>query len=276
MADHPDVDGDVLRPDAAAVEPLFHVKRHAHAPDGFFRCEAVGLQWLSSADGGVPAVRVIAVDEHSLTLERLTSVAPLRADALAFGARLARTHAAGADGFGAPPPAWTAPTGFFGPLHQPLPMSYSHDTSWGRFYAEQRLVPMLERARLAPDTRAAVDDVVSRCTAGVFDDPDEVPCRLHGDLWSGNVMWTADGVVLIDPAAHGGHRETDLAMLALFGCPHLEAVLEGYQQVSPLAAGWRDRVGLHQLYPLLVHVVLFGSGYERQTLAAARSALAAS
>lgn len=224
----------------------------------------------------MPAVRVISVDEHSLTLERLTSVPPDRAAARTFGARLARTHAAGADGFGAPPPQWSAPTGFFGPLEQPLPMTYSHDTSWGRFYAEHRLAPMLERARLTPDTRDAVEGVVSRCAAGDFDDTAERPCRLHGDLWSGNVMWTDDGVVLIDPAAHGGHRETDLAMLALFGCAHRDAVLEGYQQVRPLREGWRDRVGLHQLYPLLAHVVLFGSGYERLTLAAARSALAAS
>lgn len=252
------------------------MKRHAHAPDGFFRCEAVGLQWLSAADGGVPAVRVVAVDEGSLTLERLTSVPPERAAALTFGARLARTHGAGADGFGAPPPQWSAPSGFFGPLEQPLPMSYSRDTSWGRFYAEHRLAPMLERARLTEDTRDAVDAVMSRCAAGDFDDPVEQPCRLHGDLWSGNVMWTADGVVLIDPAAHGGHRESDLAMLALFGCPHRDAILEGYQQVRPLSAGWPERIGLHQLYPLLAHVVLFGSGYERQTLAAAHSALAAS
>ena len=84
-------------------------------------------------------------------------------------------------------------------------------------------------------------------------------------------MWTADGVVLIDPAAHGGHRETDLAMLALFGCPHFEAVLAGYQSARRCAPGWRDRVGLHQLYPLLAHVVLFGGGYAGQTLAAARA-----
>ncbi len=219
---------------------------------------------------------MIAVDNHSLTLERLASVAPERADALTFGTRLARTHAAAADGFGAPPPEWTAPTGFFGPLEQPLPMSYGHETSWGRFYAQHRLAPMLERAKVGTEVREAVETVISRCAAGVFDDPGEEPCRLHGDLWSGNVMWTADGVVLIDPAAHGGHRETDLAMLALFGCPHRDAILEGYQQVRQLTEGWRDRIGLHQLYPLLAHVVLFGSGYERQTLAAARSALAAS
>jgi fructosamine-3-kinase len=86
-------------------------------------------------------------------------------------------------------------------------------------------------------------------------------------------MWTPQGVVLIDPAAHGGHRETDLAMLALFGCPHLHEVLSGYQSVRRLREGWRDRVGLHQLYPLLAHVVLFGGGYVRQTAAAALSAL---
>ena len=78
-------------------------------------------------------------------------------------------------------------------------------------------------------------------------------------------MWTADGVVLIDPAAHGGHRETDLAMLELFGCPFLDEVLSGYQSVRRLRDGWRERVPLHQLYPLLAHVVLFGGGYGQQT-----------
>jgi fructosamine-3-kinase len=88
-------------------------------------------------------------------------------------------------------------------------------------------------------------------------------------------MWTRDGVVVIDPAAHGGHRETDLAMLDLFGCPYRREILEGYQSVRPLREGWRGRAGLHQLYPLLAHVVLFGGDYARQTDAAASSALAA-
>ncbi|MGC3003100.1 fructosamine kinase family protein [Streptomyces sp. G35A] len=101
----------------------------------------------------------------------------------------------------------------------------------------------------------------------------EPPARLHGDLWNGNVLWGADGHVrLIDPAAHGGHRETDLAMLRLFGCPRLEAVLEGYREVAPLAGGWEERVGVHQLFPLLVHAVLFGRGYAERALGVARSA----
>jgi fructosamine-3-kinase len=132
----------------------------------------------------------------------------------------------------------------------------------------------LAAPRLSADAGADVEAVISRCNRGDFDDDDR-PARLHGDLWSGNVMWTADGVVLIDPAAHGGHRETDLAMLALFGCPFLDAVIDGYQGQRRLRAGWRQRTGLHQLYPLLAHVVLFGAGYAAQAGSAARSALTA-
>jgi fructosamine-3-kinase len=100
--------------------------------------------------------------------------------------------------------------------------------------------------------------------------PPEPPARLHGDLWSGNVLWAADGRAwIIDPAAHGGHRETDLAMLALFGLPHLDRVLAAYDTSWPLAAGWQQRVPLHQLHPLLVHAVLFGGGYGAQAVSAA-------
>jgi fructosamine-3-kinase len=251
------------------------VKRSAGAPAAFFACEAAGLQWLSTADGGVPCARVLAHDGTSLTLERLDGAPPTRTAAVEFGKRLARTHDAGADAFGAPPDGWAGP-GFFGPLRQPLPMSYCASDRWGSFYANERLAPMADLAatRLDSVTRDAVAAVIACCDAGDFDDGD-APARLHGDLWSGNVMWTSAGAVLIDPAAHGGHRETDLAMLALFGCPHFDAVIEGYTAHRPLRVGWRDRVGLHQIYPLLAHVVLFGGGYSGQTLAAASSALRA-
>jgi len=249
------------------------VKRNPHAPAGFFACEAAGLRWLTEADSGVPCVRVLGHDATSLTLERLTAVSPDRAMAYEFGVRLAQTHAAGAPAFGAPPPGWRGP-GFFGPMDHPLPMTLTGHESWGEFYAEERLAPMAERARLAAGARRDLDEVMRRCRRGDYDD-DQPPARLHGDLWGGNVMWTCGGAVLIDPAAHGGHAETDLAMLALFGCPHRDAVLEGYRSQRTVREGWRLRIGLHQLYALLAHVVLFGSGYADSTAAAISSALTA-
>lgn len=249
------------------------VKQRAGAPTGFFAWEAAGLRWLSSVDGGVPCAQVVSVAATSLTLRRLNATTPSSESAFVFGSQLAVTHEAGAAAFGAGPDGWDEP-GFFGPLSQPLPMSLRRHRHWGDFYAEERLVPMFELAasRLDNSICSAIDAVVTRCRAGYFDDDDR-PARLHGDLWSGNVMWTRDGVVLIDPAAHGGHRETDLAMLALFGCPYLDDVVAGYQRVRALTPGWRDRVGLHQLYPLLAHVVLFGGGYAWQVHVAARAAL---
>jgi fructosamine-3-kinase len=139
------------------------------------------------------------------------------------------------------------------------------------------VLPYLRLARNAGDLDAGEAGVVERVCARLpeLGGPDEPPARLHGDLWSGNVLWSTDGAWLIDPAAHGGHRETDLAMLALFGCPHLDVVLRGYDEAAPLASGWRGRVPLHQLFPLLVHVVLFGRGYARAAVGAARAALRA-
>jgi fructosamine-3-kinase len=250
------------------------VKRNLAAPQGFFAVEAAGLRWLGAA-GGVRCVRVIAHDDASLTLERLNSTAPSRSAAGEFGAALAVTHDAGAASFGAGPPDWPG-HGFFGPLSRPLPMSLTGHRRWGEFYAEERLRPMaaLAAPRLSSRGRDVVEQVVQMCRAGMFDDGDG-PARLHGDLWSGNVMWTSGGAVVIDPAAHGGHRETDLAMLALFGCPFLDEVLAGYQSVRPLRDGWGERIGLHQAYPLLAHVVLFGGGYARQAEAALSSAVTA-
>ena len=133
---------------------------------------------------------------------------------------------------------------------------------WGDFYADERLRPVVA---LGPGARvfdasdaAAVDVLADRLHVGDFD-TDDPPARLHGDLWSGNLMWTPNGAVLIDPAAHGGHRETDLAMLQLFGVPHWADLLAGTSR-WPLSEGWKDRVVLHQIHPLLVHAVLSAAG----------------
>ncbi|MEU2318334.1 fructosamine kinase family protein [Streptomyces althioticus] len=234
------------------------------------RAEAAGLRWLAEA-GAPPVPRVHGREGAWLVLDRVTQGRPGREAALRFGRELAGLHAAGAPAFGAPPPG--------GPVEAFIglaPMRNVTGDDWPAWYAEHRVLPYLRRAVDAGTMDAGEAAVVERVCARLPElaGPAEPPARLHGDLWSGNVLWGADGrVQVIDPAAHGGHRETDLAMLALFGCPLLDAVLAGYQEVAPLAEGWRERVGVHQLFPLLVHAVLFGRGYAGQALDAARSAL---
>jgi fructosamine-3-kinase len=247
-------------------------KADASAPAGYFAWEAAGLRWLAGA-GGARVVEVHDVSDVQLVLDRLTSAAPTRGAARSFGRALAATHDSGARAWGSGPDGWGG-DGFFGPLSQPLPMPLGRWDTWGAFYSEARLAPMVRRCRDAGVYDAGDADVLDRLVGRVADgafDTDDAPSRIHGDLWSGNLMWTDDGVTLIDPAAHGGHRETDLALLALFGTPHLETVLDGYEQAHPLAAGWRDRVGLHQMHCLLVHAEIFGGGYGAQALAVARA-----
>lgn len=236
-------------------------KARPGAPAGFFACEATGLRWLAAA-GGAPVVEVLDVDEEHLDLARLEPVAPTQAAARAFGAGLAATHAAGAPAFGAAPPGWTG-DGYFGPLASPLTMPAGHFARWGPFMAACRIAPLDCELREAGISMPGLAILAERLRGGVLDD-DEPPARVHGDLWTGNVVWTASGATLIDPAAHGGHRESDLAMLALFGLPHLHDVLDAYDDAAPLRRGWRHRVALHQVYPVGVHALLFGGSYLRQ------------
>jgi fructosamine-3-kinase len=191
-----------------------------------------------------------------------------RAAAADFGRRLAVLHAAGAPAFGAPPPGGPADA-WIGAA----PMRNSPAADWPTWYAADRLLPYLRTARDAGSLDAREAAAVERVAGRVAElaGPAEPPARLHGDLWSGNVLWSTDGAWVIDPAAHGGHRETDLAMLALFGCPHLDVVLAAYHEAAPLADGWPERVGLHQLFPLLVHAVLFGAGYGARAAEVARA-----
>ena len=247
-------------------------KGSASAPDGYFRWEAAGLRWLAAAPGGALVAEPLEVADDHLDLVRLHFVNPDPAMAEAFGAGLARTHDAGAAFFGSPPDGWEG-DGFLGPTTELLPLNLRPSETWGAFYAEQRLLPMVsmvvDSGLYHRSDTALFEAIARRLVDGEFDDG-APPARLHGDLWSGNVAWTARGGVLIDPAAHGGHRETDLAMLALFGCPHWDFVIGGYLSQHRLDAHWPERVALHQLHPLLVHAVLFGGDYPRRAVELAR------
>lgn len=206
--------------------------------------EAAGLRWLAEAGARVP--RILADEPHRLELERID---PGRLDAAGeedLGRMLATVHAAGAERFGTLP----APGRFFvGRCELDSP----EGEDWNSYYLEHRLLPVARRVGLEREVVAVRVDA-----------PVEPPARLHGDLWTGNVLADRAGRPwLIDPAAYGGHREMDLAMLDLFGhIPRRTAA--AYEEVAPLAEGWRSRVGLWQLFPLLVHAVLFGGGYQRQ------------
>ncbi|MFI6944079.1 fructosamine kinase family protein [Streptomyces sp. NPDC050418] len=238
---------------------------------GAVRAEKAGLRWLADS-GTVRVPTVLGHDACWLVTERIAEGPPTRDAAVELGRSLARLHAAGAPGFGAAPPG--------GPVDAYIgqaPMRNVTGDSWPEWYVTQRVLPYL---------RSALDQgIVNSATARLVEQacdripevagPPQAPARLHGDLWNGNVVWSAEGpAYLIDPAAHGGHRETDLAMLHLFGCPHLSAVLDGYGQIARPSDGWQARIRLHQLFPLLVHTALFGHNYVGRTLDAAHAVLA--
>ncbi|MQA60123.1 MAG: phosphotransferase [Actinophytocola sp.] len=246
------------------------------AGTGANAAEAAGLRWLGEP-GDVPTPEVYGCDEDWLLLEHLPSAAPDVDAARDFGRGLAGLHLRGAPAFGAAPPG--------GPVDAWIglaPMRNITEDDWPAFFATHRIEPYLRAARDDGALTAEQAAVITQVSDGLCDiaGPDEPPARLHGDAWNGNLHWSTGGVWLLDPAAHGGHRESDLAMIRLFGAPLLEHILDAYAEAAadagaPLADGWRDRVGLHQLFPLLVHTVLFGGGYAAQTVAAARSALKA-
>jgi fructosamine-3-kinase len=239
---------------------------------GIFEAEARGLRWL--ADAAAAAVpEVVGWDQATILVTWIPEQPPDQFAAEQFGRDLALLHAAGAERFGSPWKGFIASlplgdrTGDGGPG--------GASGAWPDWYASKRLLPYLRRAAdtgalTSADSRL-VETVIGRLRelAG----PAEPPSRLHGDCWSGNVLWSGGRAWLIDPAAQGGHRETDLAMLALFGAPYLDRIVACYQEVAPLADGWRARVPLHQLHPLLVHVCLFGAAYRSAVLDAARAAL---
>ncbi|WP_062209834.1 fructosamine kinase family protein [Streptomyces sp. NBRC 109706] len=241
------------------------------APADFFTIEAAGLDLLR-ATGTVTVPEVLAALPGLLVLGWADPGEATAAQAERLGRQLAALHATPAPRYGTD-----------GPLHLGTLRLTSGATpvdepaDWPVWHATHRLLPLLAMAvdngGIAPEDARDVTRLCERVedVAG----PPQPPAVIHGDLWSGNILWTADQrPQLIDPSAQGGHPETDLALLDLFGCPHLDRLLAAYQELRPLPHR-APRIPLHQLQHLLAHAVLFGGGYGRRCGETARRALAA-
>lgn len=258
---------DAYRAETSAG-PVF-VKTSATAQPGMFSDEAAGLEWLGEP-GGVAVPKVVGVvdQDDAPRLLALEWIDRGRLDAdgeEALGRGLAKIHAAGAAEFGATP--------VLGGGHANSPMRFNDLSlpndprpTWAEFYAENRLLPLAHKSHalgnFSADDVALTERVAARMPelAG----PDEPPARTHGDLWSGNVMAGAGGEpYLIDPVAHGGHREVDLALLTVFGGPGPRC-FEAYDEAFPRADGHAERERLWQLAMILLHVYLFGGSYAAQ------------
>lgn len=174
-----------------------------------------------------------------------------------FGEKLAQLHRHSAPSFGLDHDNYIGA----------LPQSNRQRNSWPTFFVEERIQPMLRMAfdqgRMDPGSRTRWDAFLQRVDQFF---PAEPPALLHGDLWGGNFLADTSGqVVVIDPAVYYGHREMELAFMQLFDS-HSAAFYDAYHSTYPLEKGWQSRMDLYNLYPLLVHVNLFGGGYATTAL----------
>jgi fructosamine-3-kinase len=218
-----------------------------------FTCEADGLALLKSA-GEIHVPGVICTGEAGsfdyILLEFIEQGRKRSSFMQDFGRFLARLH------------RHTA--GYFG--HEldnymgSLPQSNKKHTTWNSFFVEERLKRQvsLANAYFSSADFSAFERLYARLDELL---PAEPPALLHGDLWGGNYMVAHDGnACLIDPAVYYGHREVDIAMTMLFG-GFDENFYASYREEYPLEKGWRKRMDIFKLYPLLIHLNLFGSGY---------------
>lgn len=219
-----------------------------------FEAEKRGLELLGQTSFIVPKPLAVGthVDTQFIITEWVEQGAPEDGFWNEFGRSLAELHLLSSENFG------LNHDNYIGSLNQ----KNSEHENWAEFYRDERLILQMnlaeESCQLSSGMKSGFENLFQKLDA-IF--PTEKPSLLHGDLWSGNMMATADGSPCIfDPAVYFGHREMDLAMMALFG-GFGDAWVDAYNEVYPLESGWRERIPIGQLYPLMVHVNLFGGGY---------------
>lgn len=258
--------GEVLRVEVDGGSTL--VAKLDPRGDGGLETEAEGLRMLAAS--GAPAPRVESAGPHLLLMDWCPGDTGVAADAAEDAARgLRRLHAAGELPFG------LASDARIGGLHQPN----APEDSWLSFFAEHRLVAFARAARDEGRLDAPGAELVERVAARLADLAAEpvTPALLHGDLWAGNVL-TGGGVLtaFLDPAPYHGHPEMDLAFATMFGGfsrRFFDAYRELAEDAEPtvLDGGfWSERKDLWNLFPLLVHVRLFGGGYADELVRTAR------
>jgi fructosamine-3-kinase len=259
--------GDIAESSRVTLErdTVIFLKDYGDGYPGIAEAEAEGLAWLREARA-LRLPEVVAVGNGWLALEWIESAPPARDFHERLGRGLARLHAKGARHYGFPSANWIGR----------LPQRNDPAEDWAAFYGDARLRPLRLLAEregpLPPELAIRLDRLIDELPERVG--PAATPARLHGDLWSGNLITDERGhPCLIDPAVYGGDREVDLAMMKLFGGFDRRA-FRAYEEAIPLPTGSESRIPLYQIYPLLVHVCLFGAGYLSPLERAVDAALA--
>ena len=221
---------------------------------GMFEAEGKGLELLASA-GAISIPGVVGAgsseDVSFLVLEYIPTGVMAKGFWEDFGRSMAILHSISATQFG------LDHDNYIGSLGQ----RNTQSNSWPQFFIKHRLEAQVQMANISSATKDMFEQLYARIDS-LF--PDEPPALLHGDLWSGNYMVGPDGKpVIIDPAVYYGNREMDLGMTRLFG-GFDSAFYTAYNEEYPLEPGWEDRLDICNLYPLMVHVNLFGGGYLSQ------------
>lgn len=231
------------------------LKWNEDAPENMFESEAKGLELLRSADTNLTIPKSLVISENYLLLEWIEEGGGKPNSSNEFGAELAQLHKKSNSFFG------LDHDNFIGKLKQ----SNGKHSNWSDFFALERIEPQIklgvESGKLTRSVLREAEQLYKKLGSII---PGEKPALLHGDLWSGNFMFTRSGQASIyDPAVYFGHREMDIAMTRLFGGFSAD-FYKGYNEQFPLEPGFEERVTLCNLYPILVHANLFGGSYCRQ------------